>query len=82
MFPAHKSLLEEVDFEQIRKTDIRYYTLINKEWNYILHNQQKLKEQAEKVYKIGISKNHFLKKNCCDFRLLEEKYKQYLIDSI
>lgn len=79
MFPVPKSLLTEVNFKEIKKTNLGYYSLIRKEWNYILHNQEQLIKQAEKVYKIGTSKNHFLKKNCCDFILLEEKCQQYTL---
>ena len=37
---------------------------------------QKVEEKANETYNRSV-KNHFMKKICCDFRLLEEKSDEY-----
>ena len=37
-------------------------------------------EKAHAVYKIGTNKSHRLNYTCCDFKLLEEHYKEFEIN--
>ena len=77
MFPVPKELLMELNFSEIKKTDDSYHSLLVKELRYLNHNQDSLVKMAQKVYKIGLNKNHFLNKNCCDFKKLEEAMDKY-----
>lgn len=77
MFPVPKSALTIVDFSQFQTQDLNYYNLIKKERDYCIHNATQIKNKAMQVYKIGTNPKHFLSKNCCDFKLLEEKFTEY-----
>ena len=75
MFPVSEVLLKEKDFNS---EDYLYKRLLMEELDYCNQNREKIYKLAEDVYKIGVNKNHPLSKVCCDFKLLEEKYMQYL----
>lgn len=58
-------------------------TVLNiKEWLYCIHNEKKIQSKALSVYKMGTNEHHAMFKNCCNFKLLEEKYKEYNKENI
>lgn len=77
MFPAPIGILTRKDIAAIRVTDYAYADLLQKEYEFCRKNELIIRQKAEKVYRIGCNKNHFLNRQCCDFRLLEEKRKEY-----
>lgn len=76
MFPADNSVLKAKDFSAY---EYKYKRFLMMELKYCKDNFDRILKMAKKVYKIGTSKNHPLKKNCCDFKLLEKRYLEYTI---
>ena len=77
MLPAFEDVLTEKDFDDILQTDSDYYRLLVKEYDYCKEHEYDILEKARAVYKIGCNKNHKFNYACCDFKLLEQKYKEY-----
>lgn len=69
MIPVIDNVISEKDFS---KEDKNYRDLLEKEYRFCKENEEQIKARALKVYKIGTSLNHPLKKTCCDFKKLEE----------
>lgn len=52
--------------------------LLIKEYNYCMKHKEKIRKRAIKIYNmINLHTNINLEKRCCDFKLLEEKCKEY-----
>lgn len=79
MFPAPNSAISMKDFSVVRKTDPSYANLLEKEYRFCRKNEHAILIRAGKVYDIGCNPNHVLHKYCCDFRLLEEKYDEWIV---
>lgn len=77
MFPAPISALKQMDFRAISTEDTKYADLLLTEYDYCRRHIDSIRDKAEKIYRIGCDKSHFLNKNCCDFKLLERGYLQY-----
>lgn len=75
MFPAPDECIKIKDFS---KEDPKYKLLLNVEYNYINKIADVIYDKAKYVYSIGCNKDHFLNRYCCDFKLLEEKYREYV----
>ena len=79
MFPVPKSILTErrIDIEQ----DNAYRTLLAKELLYCRKNQDTIIHLAERTYnRVILGKNPGLVVNSCDFKLLEEVCKNYILE--
>ncbi|MEG0900062.1 MAG: type III toxin-antitoxin system ToxN/AbiQ family toxin [Oscillospiraceae bacterium] len=71
MIPIDKAYL--IDFD-IEKEKPHYYNILLNQLNFCNDNKSTIKEKAENTYsKRTNSPNAFLKKNCCNFNILEEK---------
>ncbi len=79
MFPAPASIVTEKDISDIRKSDPAYANLLQKEYEFCNKIEVAILTKAQKVHTIGCNPQHFLYKNCCNFRLLEEKSKDYFV---
>lgn len=44
---------------------------------YCKMHEAEIFDKAERVYKIGCNKNHYLNYTCCDFKKLETVYLNY-----
>lgn len=77
MFPAIESVLSELNFKQIRKTNEKYWRLLEIERRYCRKHAAQIQELAYKVYKIACNSNHVLYHTCCDFTLLEKICRNY-----
>lgn len=82
MFPAPDLAVTFKDFQAVRKVDPAYANLLEKEYIFCRKNEQVIREKAARVYKIGCNPNHILFKNCCDFRLLESKRDEWLVNAL
>lgn len=73
MFPVPKNtnVLCRLNFNLIAHADLNYANLLRYEYSYCLKNMNDLIKQTNKVYNIGINKNHVLNYTCCDFYKLE-----------
>lgn len=78
MFPVPASLLTEKDFAEIALKDIGYANLLSTEFKYCKSIQTEILQKANNVYQIGCNKNHRFNYTCCDFKLLEEKYTEFV----
>ena len=80
MFPALLSVLTEKNFKSINSVDSKYADLLAIEYNYCLSNEKKILDKAKSVYNIGCNKNHLLNYTCCDFKLLELKITEDIVN--
>lgn len=78
MFPAPLFVLKEKKFKEIDKLDKEYTDLLRIEYDYCLENEDAILQKANDVYKIGCNKNHYLNSVCCNFKILEEGYFNYI----
>lgn len=76
MFPVPKTEIIGIDFNSIEE---KHRTLIIKEYKYIISKEKEILEKAEDVYNKAVSLTHFLHKKCCDFKLLETKYQEWIL---
>lgn len=77
MIPALDFVLKEKKFSEIEKYDRNYANLLRAEYKFCKDNKKDIYDKAMAVYKIGCNKNHKYNYTCCDFKLLEEHYKEY-----
>ena len=76
MIPVNKENLKYINFNDIQ--DKKYKNLLIQQNNFIQLNTDEIRQTAEKLYKfVTIDKKDFFIKLCCDFKLLEEKCKNY-----
>lgn len=72
-------LIINFDTETLNESEEKYRKLLKKQIYWLNRNSEKVFGRAEKLYNDFI--NDVLPKNikdrCCDFRVLEEKYKEY-----
>ncbi|MCQ4088566.1 type III toxin-antitoxin system ToxN/AbiQ family toxin [Saccharibacillus sp. JS10] len=72
MVPVLPTEMEKIIFANEEK---KYATLLQKQYQFILSNETKITEQAERLYKRVVEKKEkFFVNLSCDFKLLEEKY--------
>ena len=77
MFPAISEVLHEIDFAKIAITDLPYAQLLNIEYEYCKINIDNILSKATKVYTMGTNPEDWNYRNCCNFKLLEQHYKDY-----
>ena len=77
MFPCPIEFLSQKDFS---KEDEKYRNLLRKELHYCNINREKIKKQANQVYKLGINEMTRKKFNICDFKKLEKAYLKFIDD--
>ena len=81
MIPVTEKLISLIDLNKpvSNKEEIQYIKLLKKQLNWLNHNQIKIREKALKLYnKYVYNKlNSYVKERCCNFKLLEEKCKEY-----
>jgi protein AbiQ len=76
MFPVPKALtaVRVIDSEP----DAAYRSLLSQELRYCVNNQVYIQRLAERTYKrVLLGKNQGIVRNSCDFRLLEDKCREY-----
>lgn len=76
MIPVPKQFVSLKNFNKEKPQQV---LLIKKEYNFVRKNEDKILKKALSTYnKVIKGKNHFLIKNSCDFKLLEEKCREYI----
>lgn len=75
MFPCPIEYLNEKDFS---KEDVKYQILLRKELYYCNINREKIKKQANEIYKLGLNDSSRKRFNICDFKKLEKKCLDYI----
>lgn len=77
MFPAPEQCITEL---KIALEEEKRRSLLNKELNFILNNETKLRNKARQTYSKVINRvSKQMVENSCDFKLLERAYKNYII---
>lgn len=72
MIPVVGDVLTLIDFKTIK--DIKYKNLLMAQNNFIQKNTDRIKNVAQKLYKmVTVDKKKFFVDLSCDFKLLEEK---------
>ena len=76
MIPVKKENLKYIDLNKVE--DRRYRMLLIQQNNFIQANTEKIIRMAKKLYdSVTINKKDFFVSISCDFKLLEEKCKEY-----
>lgn len=76
MIPCCQSNISLINFKSIK--DIKYRKLLDNQYRSILSNEQIIIHKANKIYKNAVvNEIEIYKKYCCDFKKLEEVYKNY-----
>jgi len=82
IIPVHDSLIDLVDMNSIKNTDMDYYNLLLEEMIIIRKKQNIICKNSRIIYNI-VTKNRSgsenLIKRCYDFKLLEEKCKEFIL---
>ncbi len=83
MIPAYSDVIEKVNLSELKQKDKKYWDLVNEELDLI--NKEKIYNKIIKNLKIiekQIKKeNKNILKICCNWKLLEEKHKEYQKES-
>ena len=76
MFPVPLTLVKERRISN--EPNLAYRALLSQELQYCIKNQETIRSLAERTYKrVLLGKDPGLVVNSCDFKLLEEKYREY-----
>ena len=81
MMPIPKSYLIKIDINKL--IDIKYKNMLINQIKWINLNQLRIHNRARNLYYL-ISNNHAnfdLVKRCCNFKLLERKCEDYMIEN-
>ncbi len=78
MFPIPKTEVVRKDFSVIRSENPHYADVLTKEYRFCRKNEAKILQKAAQIYAIGCNRDHWLAANCCDYKLLESKYTEWL----
>ena len=76
MIPVKKEQLIEFD---INKENTGYKQILIRQYHFCNKHSKEIEEKAYETYNRSI-KNNFMKKICCDFRLLEKRVKNIKIE--
>ena len=82
MIPIKSGLYSEVDLNPSKKDsvqEIKYKVLLNIEYTFCLKIIDSVIQKASKLYEKQISTGKVIK-FCCDFKLLEEKCREYPVN--
>jgi protein AbiQ len=75
MIPVTNDVISSLDFST---QDHKYRSLLQKQFDFLKHNEAKLTNKAEKLYDLVVNQNHgFFSKISCDFEALEKVMPKY-----
>ncbi len=76
MIPVPDNCLERLVIKDI--PNLKYRTLLNKEYQFCIRNQEQIQQKANKIYTmVTENRKQILTDNSCDFKLLEEACRKY-----
>ena len=77
MIPVPEESLERLIIKEIE--DEKYRLLLNKEYQFCMDNAEAIQRKANKIYEMVITnRKQKLTDNSCDFRILEQGYREYV----
>ena len=76
MIPVNKKDLFYINFNNVKNE--KYKNLLIQQNSYIQINSDRIRKNADKLYKfVTVDKQDFFLNICCDFKKLEEKCREY-----
>ncbi len=77
MIPVPDECLERLCIKDVK--DEKYRTLLNKEYQFCVRNQDKIQRKANQIYSmVTANKKQMLTDNSCNFKILEKAYHEYI----
>lgn len=77
MVPVPDECIEKLIIKDVK--DEKYRMLLNKEYRFCVNNAERIQKKANKIYEMVITnRKQILTDNSCDFRILEEEYREYI----
>ena len=77
MVPVPDECIEKLIIKDVQ--DEKYRMLLNKEYRFCVNNAQRIQKKANKIYEmVTENRKHILTDTSCDFRILEEGYREYI----
>ena len=77
MVPVPDECIEKLIIKDVQ--DEKYRMLLNKEYRFCVNNAQRIQKKANKIYEmVTENREQILTDNSCDFRILEEGYREYI----
>ena len=77
MVPVPDECIEKLIIKDVK--DEKYRMLLNKEYRFCVNNVERIQKKANKIYEMVITnRKQILTDNSCDFRILEEGYREYI----
>lgn len=77
MVPVPDECIEKLIIKDVQ--DQKYRMLLNKEYRFCVNNAQRIQKKANKIYEmVTENRKQILTDNSCDFRILEEGYREYI----
>ena len=77
MIPVPDECLERLRIKDVK--DEKYRTLLNKEYQFCVRNQDKIQRKANQIYSmVTANKKQMLTDNSCNFKILEKAYHEYI----
>ena len=77
MVPVPDDCIKRLVIKDI--ADEKYQQLLNKEYQFCMDNAERIQKKANKIYEmVTLNRKQILTDNSCDFRILEEGYREYI----
>lgn len=77
MIPVPDQCIERLVIKDI--SDEKYRLLLNKEYQFCIHNAERIQKKANKIYKmVTTNRKQILTDNSCAFSILEQGYREYI----
>lgn len=77
MVPVPDECIEKLIIKDVQ--DEKYRMLLNKEYRFCVNNAQRIQKKANKIYEmVTENRKQILTDNSCNFRILEEGYREYI----
>lgn len=77
MIPVPDDCVTPITIKDIE--DEKYRDLLNKEYQFCVNNQEKIKKRAKKIYEmVTTNRKQKLTDNSCDFKILESGCREYI----
>lgn len=77
MVPVPDDCVERLVIKNVK--DEKYRFLLNKEYKFCVNNIERIQKKANKIYElVTTNRKQILTDNSCDFKLLEQGYREYI----
>lgn len=79
MIPVPIKCCKRIDIQEEISKDKKYGLILKYQYNWCNENKERIYSNANKLYSLIVHNNANirLKERCCDFKYLEEKYKNF-----